>query len=113
MTLLISFFVIVLVAALVGRVVSRSRPGHHPRSSTDGASWPGASGGVTADDGSARHVQLPDTGSPHAPSGHSQSHSHGHGDGGGGWGGDSGSGGSGGDGGGSSGGDSGGGGGGD
>ena len=60
MTLFISFSVIVLVAALVGRTCARSRPGHHPRASADGGLWPGAVDAVG--DAPHRHVELPDVG---------------------------------------------------
>ena len=43
MTLVVSFFVILLVAAVVGRVCSTSRPGDRPGAEPE-------------------HVQLPDTG---------------------------------------------------
>ncbi|NIZ92423.1 pilus assembly protein [Kineococcus rubinsiae] len=99
MTLVLSLLVIVAVAALVGRVAGRSRPGE--RHSSTGSAWSGADLG----DG----VDLTDGSVPHHGGfgGHSHSHGHSAGHDGGGWGG-----GWGGDSGGSAGGDSGGGGGG-
>lgn len=82
MTLIVSFVVILLVAALVGRVCSKARPGEHRGSAA--ASWPGVLGGEA--DGDPGHtVHLPDTGH-HSGWAHSHSPSHGHADGGG-WGG--------------------------
>ncbi|MBB2901448.1 hypothetical protein FHR75_002236 [Kineococcus radiotolerans] len=74
MALIVSFAVILLVAALVGRVCSRARPGE--RRAGGGSSWPGVLGGEFG-----RTVHLPDTGHHHAGWGHSPD---------GGWGGDSG-----------------------
>ncbi|PRY08310.1 hypothetical protein [Kineococcus rhizosphaerae] len=85
MTLFVSFAVIVLVAALVGRLCAKSKPGDHHGS----LEWPAASGddaGGTYLDVSHHHH----SGWGHAHS-HSHSHSHSHDSGGwGGWGGDSG-----------------------
>ena len=91
LTVLVSLVVILLVAALVGRVCSRMRPGE--RRSADGDVWPGVAGGA-AGESFGGSVELPDTGIRH------HSHSSHHHDGGGwSWGGGDG-GGSGGDGGG-------------
>ena len=78
MTLVLSLLVIVAVAALVGRVAGRSRPGE--RHSSTGAAWPSAD--IDRTDG----VDLTDGSVPHH--GDFAGHSHGHD--GGGWGGDSG-----------------------
>lgn len=75
MTLFVSLVVIIGVAAIVGRICARSRPGDH-RSSADG----------TSPDG----IALPDTGH-HSGWAHTHSHAHSHDAGG--WGGDSGGGG--------------------
>lgn len=63
MTLFVSFFVILLVAALVGRVCSSSRPGDRPRAEPD-----------RRRSDLARSVQLPDTGH-HSGWSHTRSHS--------------------------------------
>ena len=85
MTLIVSFLVILLVAALVGRVCSRSRPGEHHRAPTE-PGWPGLFGGSAGSDLGGT-VHLPDTAHHHSGWGHTHSHSDG------GWGGDSGGGG--------------------
>ena len=59
MALIVSFAVILLVAALVGRVCSRARPGE--RRAGGGSAWPGVLGGEFG-----RTVHLPDTGHHHA-----------------------------------------------
>ncbi|WP_432565267.1 hypothetical protein [Kineococcus sp. SYSU DK003] len=79
MTLFVSLVVILLVAAVVGRVCAKSRPGDRHGSSD--SSWPAVFGGEFG-----RTVELPDTGH-HSGWGHAHSHSHSHD--GGGWGGDS------------------------
>ncbi|NAZ76698.1 hypothetical protein GTQ99_14900 [Kineococcus sp. T13] len=85
LTVLVSLAVILFVAALVGRVCSRTRPGQ--RRSADGDVWPGVAGG-TAGEALGGSVELPDTGIRHHHS-HSSSHST-HDGGGWGWGGDGG-----------------------
>ena len=79
LTVLVSLVVILLVAALVGRVCSRTRPGQ--RRSADGDVWPGVAGG-TAGEALGGSVELPDTGIRH----HTHSHHHHDGGGWGGWG---------------------------
>ena len=79
MTLIVSFLVILLVSALVGRVCAKSRPGEH-RVHGD-RSWPGVIGGSVGGELGSTTVHLPDTG-------HHSGWSHSHSDGG--WGGDSG-----------------------
>jgi hypothetical protein len=81
-TLIVSFLVILLVSALVGRVCAKSRPGEH-RVHGD-PSWPGVIGGSVGGDLGSTTVHLPDTGHHHSGWSHSHSHSDG------GWGGDSG-----------------------